>query len=119
MRLREEVVDLGERRVRVRELSVADVRAWLQRIDSALDETAEQDVDLVGELLLESMSLRELAMMTDLALQDMDALTPAELEQVVTVCRELNPHFFRVRQRLLRFGDGAASAPDSTPPSAP
>lgn len=90
-------VQLGERSVIVREMTVGDVRNWLADVsaDGAL-------VNWVDDGLMGDISLRDLARMTSLKVEEMDAWRPSELQQVIDVARELNPHFFALRGRMLK-----------------
>lgn len=90
-------VELDGRTVTVRELTVAEVRLWLKD----LDQLREGAIDLVTEGIMADASLGDVARMTDLTPEALDDLTPSQIEVVITVCREINPHFFRLRDRLL------------------
>ncbi len=93
-------IDLGDCTVTVRELTVAEVRAWLREAETA----GEGEVDIVGEALMEECSFDDLARMSDLAVEEMDDLAPSEIAQVIAAAREVNPAFFGLRDRLLRLG---------------
>ena len=90
-------VELDGRTVTIRELTVAEVRLWLKD----LDQLREGAIDLVTEGIMADASISDVARMTDLSPEDLDNLTPSQIEEVIAVCRELNPHFFRLRDRLL------------------
>lgn len=111
-------VNTGVGVVTVRELTVAEVRAWLKDL-AALD--ADGEIDLADWLLFEGEGLRlaDFQRMTDLAARDLDALTPSELEAVLACCREVNPRFFSVHGRVLAMGRQVLSRPSSTPSNAP
>lgn len=118
--VRQETVTVGSRAVKVRELTVAEVRAWLQRAEEHADEALAEPFDLVGELLLDGLTLAEVALMTDLEVEAMELLTPSALQELVDKCREVNPHFFGLRERLLRVAAAGPGVPSrgSTPGSA-
>lgn len=40
--------------------------------------------------------------MTSLKVEEMDSWRPSELQQVIDEARELNPHFFALRGRMLK-----------------
>ncbi|MBF0142849.1 MAG: hypothetical protein HQL59_05255 [Magnetococcales bacterium] len=90
-------VQLDEHTVTVRELTVAEVRLWLKE----LDQLREGALDLVTEGIIADASLGDVARMTDLQAADLDEMTPSQIEELITACREINPHFFRLRDRLL------------------
>ncbi|MDV3438728.1 hypothetical protein R0G64_04820 [Pseudomonas otitidis] len=90
-------IQLGERSVIVREMTVGDVRNWLADVS-----TAGALVGWVDDGLMGDISLGDLARMTSLKVDEMDAWRPSELQQVIEVARELNPHFFVLRGRMLK-----------------
>ncbi|MBF0626518.1 MAG: hypothetical protein HQL82_17150 [Magnetococcales bacterium] len=90
-------VELDGRTVTVRELTVAEVRLWLKD----LDQLREGALDLVTEGIMADASLGDVARMTDLQAADLDEMTPSAIEGLIAACREINPHFFRLRDRLL------------------
>ena len=94
---RTETVDLDGRTVTVKELTVAEVRQWFKSLEQAKEGT----IDVVAECLIEDISLGDVCRMTDLQTMDLDEMTPSELEQVISVCMGVNPHFFRMRGNLL------------------
>lgn len=87
----------GGRRITVRELTVAELRNWLKDLENAKDKT----IDLVTEGIIPDASLTDVSRMIDLTLEDLDALTPTQIAGMVAVCKELNPHFFQLRDRLM------------------
>ncbi len=91
-------VNLDGQVIVVRELTVAEVRNWLKN----LDQVQESGIDLVTEGLLADASLSDICRMTDLPIEALDQMTPSEAETVLSACREINPHFFRLREKLLQ-----------------
>lgn len=85
-------VQLGQRTVIVRELTVREVRDWIISL-----ETGAAIVDAGGEFVWDDCSLQDLARMTDCPLEVFDDYTPSEIEPVRKIARDLNPHFFRTR----------------------
>lgn len=84
----------GEQPVICRELTVLQVRSWI--------EAAAQDraVDVVAEMLFTACSLDSLKRMTDLTDERINALRPSQINELIEVCRELNPDFFALLGRL-------------------
>ncbi len=103
-------VVIDERTVTVRELTVSEVRLWFK----SLEQVNEGGVDVVGECLIADISLGDVCRMTDLQPADIDALAPSEIDQVITVCLEINPHFFQMRGNLLNLGKTIQQAPADT-----
>lgn len=96
MRLLREIQVAGLKVV-VRELTVAEIRAWL---DGKVDETP----DLVDSFLSEEIALSDLPVMSDLTREAIDGLTPSEIDDVIAACREVNARFFAMRARLAEVG---------------
>lgn len=77
-----------------RELTVMQVRAWL---DEMVQKTA---ADPLEGALFAVCGLGEIKRMTDLNDDRINAMRPSQLEQVIAVCKELNPHFFDLLGRM-------------------
>lgn len=88
-------IQIGERTVTVRELTVREVRDWAVQIDTGL-----RQIDPVGEMALADCSLSDLQIMSDADQELLEGCTVAELEQIAERARKLNPHFFRLRAAL-------------------
>lgn len=101
---REKAIQVGERTVSVRELTLKEIRAWLA---DASDESSADALDFVGMTVVDGVTLEDLARMTDLTVADMDALTPSEVQRLADVCREVNPGFFRVAAPLHKIARAA------------
>lgn len=85
------VLNLDGREIIVRELTVAGVRQML---------TPDTALDMLGSALFEDVSLRDITIMTSLTAEDIEALRPSQLQQVLAACREANTHFFAMLARL-------------------
>lgn len=86
--------------ITVRELTVGEIRAWL-----AEAEAADADgVDVVGALLFDDLALADLARMTDISVQDMDALPLSTINQIKGAAKTLNPNFFALRGKIMVAG---------------
>lgn len=88
-------VQIGERTVTVKELTVAEVRAWVTEIESGFI-----DYDAVGSLIFSDCNLSDLARLSDLEVGEMETLSFSDLSVLRDRCKALNPHFFRVREAL-------------------
>lgn len=80
------------REVIVHELTVADVRDWLVEYESG-----QLGTDAVHALVWEDFGLDDLARMSNATAAELEAYTPTQLQPLVIVCKEINPHFFRPR----------------------
>ena len=101
---------VGSRAVQVRELTVAEIRAWLK---SAEDNQAEFEV--VSRMLFDDCDFDTLALMTDLSVDDMADMLPSELREVVRECQKVNSHFFGMARRTGLLMEGLTAAlPDSS-----
>lgn len=85
------VLNLDGREIIVRELTVSGVRQML------LPDTAD---DTLGSALFEEVRLLDIRLMTSLTAEDIEALRPSQLRQVLDACRELNRDFFAMLARL-------------------
>lgn len=90
-------IQLPDLVVTVRELTVGEIRAWMKR-------TAEGGHDPVDDTLLQEVSLTDLYAMTDLQAGQAENLTPSQLRLVFEGCREVNPDFFGLRDRIESAG---------------
>lgn len=85
-----------------RELTVIQIRQWLQESGQATN------LDVVSEALFRDCSLHDLKRMTDLTDDLIDTLKPSQIQKVIDVAKELNPHFFALLSRLTGALQGAA-----------
>lgn len=89
-------IDLDGRAVQVRELTVGEIRRWLA--------SKVGPGDVVDSLLFEEVALSDLSFLSDLDAAAVDALTPSEIDKVVSVAREINAVFFAMRERTVALG---------------
>lgn len=80
--------------IAVRELTVSDVRRWLAEASASLDR------DPLHALALPDIGLDDLARMTSASTGILESLTIRQLQMVADTARDLNPHFFRVREAI-------------------
>lgn len=94
----ESFVDLvnknGSLRVTIHELPVKEVRAWTVEIE------AGRAVDPLRAFVFDDCSLDDLALMSDVSAEQLEAYGPSELERVRAKAKALNPLFFKVREAL-------------------
>jgi hypothetical protein len=76
-----------------RELTVLQMRNWLEGLGS-------EAPDPISASLFRECTFDELKRMTDLNDEKINALRPSQVEQVIKVCKELNPHFFVMLGRV-------------------
>ncbi|WP_045208425.1 hypothetical protein [Pseudomonas sp. 21] len=81
-------------RVLVRELTVAEVRSWLESLD-------QDGRDLVDRGLFEDASIPDLIRMTSLTREQIDEMQPSAVREVIAACKEANPDFFGFQARLM------------------
>ncbi len=111
----EREIEVGGRKVVVRELTVGEVRRWLKELADRAEAGREDGdgLDVVTEALFEDVSLDDVRRMTDLSRKDLDALTPSQIREIVRVCEEVNRHFFDLRARLMALGRGLGPSSSS------
>lgn len=78
----------------VHELLVSEVRDWLVEIENGPAD------DPVHALAFEECSLRDLAYMSSFSVLELEKKAPSDMTELLAACKELNPHFFRVRAAL-------------------
>ncbi|MGH1509514.1 phage tail assembly protein [Ralstonia solanacearum] len=88
-----------DRDVQVRELTVQEVRDWYAALATSTDE-----VDVVGLLLFGDVTLGDIERMTDLTPAALATLAPSDVARVIADVKEVNPHFFDLRERLRALG---------------
>ena len=87
---------IGSRAVKVRELSVKEIRAHLQKIEP----TGDDDFDMVGKLLFDDCDFETITLMTDLNPADFGEALPSELRLIARECMDVNSHFFGMARRM-------------------
>jgi len=87
---------IGDISVIVRELTVLQVRTWLA--DMQKPDPAPRD--LVDDGFFEECSVADICRMSSITTDQINALRPSQVRQVIALCKELNPDFFGFRGRL-------------------
>ena len=85
------VKSISGREVICRELTVAQVRAMTLR---------SEEIDPLGDLLFENVRLCDLPLLTNLLKEDVESMLPSDLRVVISGCRESNPDFFTMLDRM-------------------
>jgi hypothetical protein len=93
-------VKVGDTSGTVKELNVAEIRAWLKDMESPSQGNLADDA--VGAVLFEELGLSELARMVDGV--SLDDLTPSEIRALIEAAKELNADFFAMRDRVVEAG---------------
>ena len=105
--------------VTVKELTVADVRAWLRSLSDL------NGFDAVDAVLFQDdgASVDDVLRMTDIDRAELDQLPPADVVKIIDKCKKVNPHFFRFRAAMVQIGQQeeapTPSGPKSEPPVRP
>jgi len=105
------VVEIEGKDWTVRELTMAEIRAWLVSL-------ADAQHDPLDVALVEGVHLSAIRLMTGMSEEQMAELLPSEINQLVLAAKVANPGFFSMMARLTAAvpktsgGDSsAASAP--------
>lgn len=80
--------------VTVRELTVAEIRAWVN------ESAAAEWRDPVHATAFEDVGLDEIARMVDVPIATLERFTPSELAPVVEAAKGLNAGFFRLQSAV-------------------
>ncbi len=93
----------------IKELNVGEVRKWMKSEIEFEDKYSGKEgsggVDLVGEWLMNDIPFRVLLLMTNIQESHLDDMLPGNLNLLVEACKEVNPYFFALRQKLILVGD--------------
>ncbi len=100
---KEDQINVNGIGVKVKELTVAEVRHWM--MDMAAQEESKTPADNVAIVLdqglFEGIGLSDIVRMTDLTKCQIEHFTPSELQVVIQKCKELNPDFFGMRKKII------------------
>lgn len=108
-------LEFGNLKVTVKELTVAEVRAWLS--EPTPTDAPEFDI-LTGLLSFDGIGMEEIHRFTDLKKDQVEQLPPSALKSIAAVIKDLNSVFFNeylvklneVRQRLELDSTGVRSS---------
>lgn len=89
------IIDTDNQKFAVHEMSIAELRAWWDNVTMP-----GHECNVPTEYALPGISLDDLALICRCQVKDFEALTYRELEQILAAAREMNPHFFRLRDSL-------------------
>lgn len=102
-------IDVAGQTITITELTTGALRAMLARVAEKVN---KGDYTAVDVELIPGADLFTLGYMTDI--KDVDLFTPSQLAAVAEKCREVNPHFFAMRGRLMEMGRRIMAAQDET-----
>ncbi len=71
----------------------------ITEIKAYLEERKDAEFDPVGDLLFEDCSVADVVFLTSLKNEEIDAMTPSEVQPIVDAAREANPAFFEMNER--------------------
>jgi hypothetical protein len=85
-------VEFGDLKVTVKELTVAEVRRWM---NEAKPEQDDKEFDMFLDLLsFDGIGIDEIYLFTDLKKEQVSELPPSVLQKLAAVIKELNSVFF-------------------------
>jgi hypothetical protein len=86
------VLTLDGKDIVIRELTVKEIR----------ESIAREDYDVLSVSLFDDIRLGDIAAFTSLSTDEIDEMTPSQLEKVKDRIKELNTHFFEMLARLAK-----------------
>lgn len=119
MRLEKDVRLSSGANAKVHELTVAEVRQWLEDISHEGEKGQEDAIDVIASSLFRECSLPDLARMCSLSRDQLEQLTQSDVRALIAAAKELNPDFFDLRGRLLQVGLALHTADPGTSRKAP
>lgn len=78
------------------ELTINEAKQWFEQLA-----TPGHACDVVAEYAMPGISLADIALMCHCEASEFDDLTARELSLLLDAGKELNPHFFRLREALI------------------
>ena len=104
---------VGSRIVTVNELTVTQVREWLNQVTPK-----DAELDVVAEMLFDDCNFATIVRMTNLSVEDLEEMVPSEIREVVRKCQEVNAHFFGMTRRTGQLASQLATLGGAIPPGA-
>lgn len=105
---KEDTITVNGIEIKVKELTVGEVRHWLMDMDVKEQKSPSEDFqETVNHVLdkgfVHNFALSDILRMTDLSPTKVEGFTPSELQHIFEKCGELNPDFFGLREKLIDF----------------
>jgi uncharacterized membrane protein (UPF0136 family) len=90
------IVEIAGLTITARELTVLEVRKWLRELRS------QKPFDVIDTFLFaeQGITVSDLIRMTNASKRTIESLPPSLLLELALAIKEMNPFFFRLRQRL-------------------
>ena len=93
-------VTIAGRDISVRELTINEIRFWLSEVIAGA-----KSPDVLNEIMLfEGITLRELAMFTDMAPEQIERFKPSDIAPLARAVLEINPLWYDARKRIVDIG---------------
>ena len=99
-------VTINGRDITVREFSISEIRAWFK----ALTSQTPGNVDLIGELLFDDISMRELLLLTDVNPVTLESISPSTLAPLIDAVIAANQHWVACRRKIVELVKVTATA---------
>ncbi|MBF0155142.1 MAG: hypothetical protein HQL64_15495 [Magnetococcales bacterium] len=99
MHVHTSTVEIEGKTFTITELTLGEIRSLFKRMTEL---EAGGSFDVVDFGLFPEIDLVTVGRMANI--EDMDVLTPSQLKVVIEKCRQVNPDFFRMRDRLMTAG---------------
>jgi len=95
----ERKIELDNRTVTVREVTLKDYRNWLKEV---IEQSHQEEIPLysVDRDLFEEMALSDLPRFTDLTPDQLDEMHTSDIRTIIATVKEVNPDFFAMRERM-------------------
>lgn len=109
-------ITIGGQAIEIREPTIAAIRAWLGELMTP----SRQDVAaIVDDMLIQDHTLKALPLLTNLDAEGVGGLTPGQARELLAACREVNPDFFGLLERVLTAIKATARSSSGTSNAAP
>ena len=95
----EKVIEVAGRKVTVHELTVAELERW---VEEGLDPQQPVQTSVVRGGIISGLSLQDIARLSDITVEQMEEMTPSQVQVIGDACVEANRHFFALLDRIER-----------------